>query len=74
MSPDSKPSPRVDERSRVARYCPGTRNEIVPAPLDRVAGLLHEPQKCVKAVRAFGKGIAADRLQPFLVGGLALRL
>ena len=40
---------------------------------DRIAGLLHEPQKDVKAVRAFSKGIADGCPQPFLVGGLVLR-
>ena len=60
MEPGGPLLPRHKERDRTAT-----------PPLDRIAGLLHEPKKGVKAIRAFGKGIADGRPQPFLVGGLA---
>ena len=37
------------------------RDRTATPPLDRIAGLLHDPQKGIKAARAFGKGVTDGR-------------
>ena len=49
------------------------RDHTATPLLDRIAGLLHKPKKGVKAVRAFGKGVADGRPQPFFVERLPFR-